>query len=254
MIVKNGIKYDYSFIESCLSILPACDEFVFVEGEGDDGTYEKLLEFQSKHPAKVKVFRHSWVKEHYDVLSELTNVAIEHCTGDFHFQIQADEAVHESYHKKIRDLMHQPGDLFGFRALHFYSGFNTVYKPGVFYDHFYRMARRSLYPKIRSFSDAMTLGCPDSDGWKVKMCQDISVYHYGYVRMPKALIEKQKQMTKWWGYQELDQYLADGEARGQIDWEQKHHRDRLERFQGVHPTPMLPWIDARREMVVTGKL
>jgi len=253
MIIKNGIKYDYSFIESCLSILPACDEFVFVEGEGDDGTYEKLLEFQAGQP-KVRVIRHPWTKEHYNVLSELTNVAIEACTGDYHLQIQADEAIHESYHAKIRQLMDTGADMFLFKAIHFYSGFSTIYRPGVFYDGFHRMAKRSKYPGIRSYSDAMSLGNPESDGYKMHDALDVPFYHYGYVRMPKALIEKQKQMTKWWGYQELDQYLADGEAAGKINWLQKHHPDRLEKFTGQHPTPMIPWIDARRVAVVTGEV
>lgn len=254
MIVKNGVKFDYPFIEAALSVLPICDEFIFVEGTGDDGTYEKILEAQAANP-KIKVFREKWDKEHYDVLSDLTNIAIEKCTGDYHWQVQADECVHERYLPAIQDACRNGFDMCYFGVYHFFSNFDTIYRPGVFYDSFIRLAHKETYPRLRSYSDAMSLGTPEYDPalFHQVHLEDIKIFHYGYVRKPKHLIEKQKQMTRWWGYLELDQYLADGEASGAINWLQKHKKESLRPFPDTHPAVIQEWIKEREELVRTGR-
>lgn len=254
MIIKNGIKFDYPFREACLSILPICEEFIFIEGQGEDGTYEALLELQKQHP-KIQVYREEWVKEHYSVLSDLTNKAIERCTQPFHFQIQADECVHEQYLGKIKAMCNRDDfDFAFFGVYHFFSNFDTIYQPGVFYDRFIRVARRSLYPDICSFSDAMSLGCPSTDCKRFREVSHdrIKVHHYGYVRKPKELIEKQKQMTKWWGYQELDPYLQHGDENGKIDWMEKFRPEQLRPFPDTHPAAIQGWINERSELVKSG--
>lgn len=257
MIVKNGIHYDYPYIEACLSILPICDEFIFVEGKGDDGTYESLLELKEQHP-KIRIYREDWTKEHYSVLSDLTNFAIEKCEGDYHFQIQADECVHEKYLPKIKQICDEKCcDFMSFGVYHFFSNFDTIYQPNVYYDSFVRVASKAVYPRMCSYSDAMTLGCPNYDSslfTSLNLNKLICVYHYGYVRKPKSLIEKQKQMTKWWGYQELDQYLQNGEDRGKIEWLEKFNPEQLRPFPDTHPAVIQKWIAARSEQVRSGSL
>ncbi len=253
MIINNGVKYDYSFIQSCLSALPICDEFIFVEGMGGDGTYEKLLDLQKHYPKKIKIIQRKWEKQHFTVLSDMTNLAIENCSGKYHYQIQADEALHERYHKQIRQFVEtEEFDLLGLDVLHFYSNFHTVFKPGVYYDTFHRIARTAKFPVVRSFSDAMTLGCPDDGNRVLRHLKGVTVHHYGYVRKPRALLEKQRQMTKWWGYKELDKFLSDGEEAGKINWHQKHSPDRLRAYTESHPRPMIKWIKEREQIVQEG--
>lgn len=257
MIIKNGIKFDYPFVESCLSILPICDEFVFVEGEGDDGTYERLLELQSEYPDKIKVHRRPWVKEHFSVLVDMTDQAIELCTSKYHFQIQADEIVHEKYlnplHRKLKKYDFDYGFL---QVKHFFGNFNTIYKPGVFYDEFIRIGRRSCFPQVCSYGDAMSLGTPrdDPNQFCCRRFDDIAVYHYGYVRKPKCLIEKQQQMTRWWGYTELDPYLDRGLQTGQIKWDEKHPASQLLKFEEGHPEVLKEWVAQRDSMVANGEV
>lgn len=255
MIVKNGIKYDYPFQESCLAALPMCDEFIFVEGQGDDGTYEAMLEIQKKHP-KVKIIRHPWEKKHYSVLADLTNVAIEHCTCDYHFQIQADEAIHERYHGSIRACLERDFDYAYLGVLHFYGSYEKVLKAGVYYDRFIRLAKRSTYPTMRSCGDAMSLGCPDSDSALMKCADldDLKVHHYGYVRTPKLLIAKQDEVVKWWGIQERDKLFEKGLERGQINWSDKFSDQQLDVYKGGHPHVLQAWIAQRRPLVENGSL
>lgn len=254
MIVKNGVKFDYPFIEACLSILPICNEFIFIEGYGEDGSYEKMLDLQQQYPDKIKIYQEHWQKEHFNVLSDLTNVAIQRCKGDYHFQIQADECVHEKYLPNVKKAANSNCDYAMFGVKHFFSNLDTIYRPGVYYDAFIRFAKRKTYPKLRSYDDAMSLGCPDSDPACLTQNQltGIKIFHYGYVRKPKSLIEKQKQMTRWWGYQELDQYLQDGDDSGKINWEQKFSPDRLQPFDETHPQVIQAWINERRDLVQSG--
>ncbi len=256
LIIKNGVKYDYPFIESIRSALPMCDEFVVVEGKSEDTTWDQLLKLQNEFP-KIKLIQADWAKEHYSVLADMTNLAIEACTCDYHYQIQADEALHERFYRPIRQAIETGSDFFFFGCCHFFSNFDTIYKEGVFYDKYIRLAKRSIYPKMLSTGDAMGLGCPNYDS-SLLTHQDLSdsvkVYHYGYVRKPKALIEKQDMFVKWWGIQELDQYLENGRNRGQINWLEKHSPDRLEAFCGEHPKPMKKWIIERKQMVQTGEV
>lgn len=93
---KDLVKLDFPVVESVRSILPVCDEFVFVVGKSDDGTRELV---ESIDP-KVKITDSVWpdVKIDGTVLAIEANKALAAATDtgcDWGFYIQADEVVHE---------------------------------------------------------------------------------------------------------------------------------------------------------------
>jgi len=100
----------------------------------------------------------------------------------------------------------------------------------------------------------MSLGCPDSDPSQMtkKDLQNVKVLHYGIVRKPSALIEKQMLMTQWWGYQELDAFLEEGRRTGTIDWAKKHGNDKVMLFKMSHPKCIQKWVGEREDSVRTG--
>ena len=55
--VSNGVKFDYPFCESILSILPLVDEFVIVVGKSEDETLEKVRSIDSD---KIKIVETVW--------------------------------------------------------------------------------------------------------------------------------------------------------------------------------------------------
>ena len=255
MIIKNGVKFDYPFIEACISVLPICDELVVIDGFSSDGTYERLVELREKHD-KVKVFQSPWDREHYSVLSDLTNAAIEKCQCKYHFQIQGDEVLHEKYHDRLRDIVvNEEFDYVFIGLIHFYGGFYKIYKPKIFLDGTVRMARRALYPRIRSHSDAFSFGTPDSDpnSYKELRLDDINVHHYGFVRKPRALVEKQEAFVKYFNVGQ-DPLYEKGLERGHIDWNDKFDISKLDDYTGTHPAPLLKWIEEREPLVVRGSL
>ena len=54
--VRNGIKFDYPFIEAIRSILPLCDEVIVAVGKSEDNT----LEIVRSIDPKVKVIETTW--------------------------------------------------------------------------------------------------------------------------------------------------------------------------------------------------
>lgn len=89
---RNVSKLYYPIKESILSILPICDEFIFVLGEGDeDDNTREILE--SINSPKLKIIDTKWDTNKFPNGMEnahQTDIAISHCTGDWLFYVQAD--------------------------------------------------------------------------------------------------------------------------------------------------------------------
>jgi len=52
--VRNGVKYDYPFLESINSLLPICDEIVVAVGQSEDDTLERIKLLNS---SKIKFLK-----------------------------------------------------------------------------------------------------------------------------------------------------------------------------------------------------
>ncbi len=55
--VRNGVKYDYPFIESINSLLPICDEVIVAVGQSEDDTLNRIKLF---HSPKIKILETIW--------------------------------------------------------------------------------------------------------------------------------------------------------------------------------------------------
>jgi glycosyltransferase involved in cell wall biosynthesis len=100
------IKHKYPYEESIRSMLGFCDEVVVVDGGSKDGTWERLSEWAEKDP-KIKLIKNDrdWSHRRFAVFDgDQKAVARSHCTGDFCWQMDADEVLPESDWQKVRDL------------------------------------------------------------------------------------------------------------------------------------------------------
>lgn len=253
LTVRNGEKFDYPYIQSAESILPICDEFVFCEGHSEDDTMLYINELTIKHPGKIKVVHYDWSAKHYTDIPLSTNVGIEACTGDYYINLQADEAIHEKYLDTIVRALESGSDLYRTPILHFWSSYNKVYKPGVFYDEVYRIARRDKYPDIESIWDGMTLGNVRNSQPSNIGNIDAKFLHYGYVRKPQALLEKAAHIFPWWGY-DLDPRFHDRSKGDTLNWEAFHPELELTGYLETHPAVMQKWIAEREKAVESGTL
>ena len=103
----NCIKNEYPFESSVRSMLQFCDEVCVADAGSDDGTWEKLMSWSKEEP-RLLVAKHSidWScpRFAYESDGKLKAKARAMCTGDFCWQMDSDEIVHEVDVPKILDL------------------------------------------------------------------------------------------------------------------------------------------------------
>lgn len=205
-MVRNGTKLYYPVKESIESILPIVDEFVIALGkcDADDHTLEEIQKIKSD---KIKIINTEWDIEKYSRGSEYahqTDIAKEHCKGDWLFYLQSDEVVHEKYlpviKKRCEELLNHKeveGLLFNYK--HFWGDYNHYILSHAWYPKEIRIIRNDA--EIHSWRDAQSFRrIPDFDGIdyfrkentsKLKVAQvDADVYHYGWVRPPQMMQKK----------------------------------------------------------------
>ena len=229
--VRNAIRYDYPFIESILSILPLCDEFVLAVGDSDDGTLDRIRSINS---SKLKIIETVWdesLREGGQILAQQTSLALDHVSGDWAFYLQGDEVIHENDLPKIREAMEQhdvnrsvEGLLF--RYNHFYGSYEYIGDSRRWYRREIRVVRTGI--GVRSWGDAQGFRI-DVRKLKVKSV-DATVYHYGWVKSPEKQQAKQLNFNKYW---HSDDWVKRNVGSGtDYDYSQG---GRLAKFAGTHP-------------------
>ncbi|MFT5777211.1 MAG: hypothetical protein ACI837_000142 [Crocinitomicaceae bacterium] len=241
--IKNALKYDYPIIEAITSILPICDNFIVAVGESEDETLELI---KSIDPSKIEIVQTKWdksLREGGHVLAVETDKAFKAISKytDWAFYIQGDEVVHEKYLPTIKagmiKYLNDP-DVDGllFNYAHFYGSYDYIGAAENWYPHEIRIIRNN--PMIYSYKDAQGFRKEDDKKLKVKPI-DAYIYHYGWVKEPKAMQKKQEDFNKLWHNDEwVDQHVVKAEAFDYLDG-----ISTLYKFEGTHPRVMLDRIE-----------
>ncbi|MCW4024589.1 MAG: hypothetical protein NWF01_06090 [Candidatus Bathyarchaeota archaeon] len=103
MIVKNGLKQGYPFVEAIASALPICDEFLISDGYSTDGTYEVLKKLPELNK-KIILSQDEWPNTGLMALSTVSNILRWKCKGKHLFYMQAAEVIHEDNLNVIASL------------------------------------------------------------------------------------------------------------------------------------------------------
>ncbi|MFD1815998.1 hypothetical protein SAMN04515674_11345 [Pseudarcicella hirudinis] len=194
-MVRNATKYYFPIKECILSALPIVDEFVIALGEGDlnDKTREEILSIGSD---KIKIIeRGLWDEQLYKdggIFRHETNIAKEHCTGDWCLYLQADELIHEKDYQLIQDaadkyLDRKDVDGFLFNYYHFWGDYDHYMDFYGWYPNEIRIVRN--IPEISSYLDAQSFRRTDNTKLRV-IDLPAFIYHYGWVRPPKVMVDK----------------------------------------------------------------
>lgn len=236
-IIRNAIRLDYPVVEAIRSILPLCDEIVVAVGQSVDDTLELI---RSIDPAKIRVLETKWddaQRQGGHVLALETDKAFAAIPtdADWCFYIQADEVLHEQYHDRVREAMLRyldnrrvEGLLFGYR--HFYGSYDYVGASWKWYRREIRIIRNDK--NIFSYRDAQGFRKKPNEKLHVKLI-DAEIYHYGWVREPKAMRRKQEAFSQL--------YHDDAWMEKNIPKEEEFDYsqiDSLKKFSGSHPQVM----------------
>jgi ADP-heptose:LPS heptosyltransferase/glycosyltransferase involved in cell wall biosynthesis len=100
--VFNAKNAEIPFVESIKSMLGFCDEVIVVDGGSDDGTVEDIKQIGDE---RIKVIERKWDWEEpaMDGMQKAFGRAM--CSGDFLWQQDADEIVHEDDFSKIKKFV-----------------------------------------------------------------------------------------------------------------------------------------------------
>jgi hypothetical protein len=239
---RNAVKYDYPIVESIKSILPIVDEYVVNVGKSEDNTL-KLIE--SIGDPRIRVVESVWdesIRKGGLIFSQQTNIALQHCVGDWAIYLQADEVIHENdlpgLIRKMKEALPASNILgLSFRYLHFYGDYYTI-NPW-----FYRRAVRIIRNNgdIESFGDAVGF-CNKKTNEFIRpkdshrcVSSGARIFHYGYVKDSKVLIEKVRyQASRHHG----DTIPEDRARKLEKERYEFDEYDILKNFRGAHPRVM----------------
>jgi len=232
--VRNGVLFDYPFLESIQSILPLCDEFILCVGASNDDTVARI---RNLHESKIKIIETVWddtLRVGGKVLADQTNIALAHVTGDWSFYLQADEVVHQDDLPNIRRAMSEhvsnnnvEGLLFSYK--HFYGTYSYIGSSRRWYRREIRIVRPGI--GVMSWSDAQGFRI-EGRKMRVKLV-DASIYHYGWVKSPRKQQDKQKSFNRFWH----DDVWMDRNIGNASEYDYSAG-GRLEQFTGTHPAVM----------------
>lgn len=237
-IIKNAILFDYPIVESMKSILPTVDEYIVNVGICNDGTKE-MLEREFADEPKVKMFDSEWEGKEYGTtfFSHQTQLTLDKCEGDWVVYLQADEAIHEYDRPRIRKWIARAeaegAQGLTLEYLHFAKNPQTVkrtYKDGFdAYDREIRVFRND--GNLFSFGDGQSFSFledyldprgpqPALHRAERFLDTDIKVYHYGYLRDGKKLLQKKRYLDGFYKVSEPGREDRIEEADGEYSFDE----------------------------------
>ena len=248
-VVRNGTRLRYPFLEAIRSVLPICDEYLVVVGDGEDDTLERAEELAAAEP-RVRVIRTEWsakVNPRKCVLAQQTNLGLHQARGTWCVALQANEVLHERDLPRLRALMEKHADdtqveALLFERLTFLADYRHVIRT---YPHRYKWTARIVKPHIgiHSIRDAMSFavfpGWSTSGRYPRAIDTGVDLFRYGMVMDPEDFERKQR---------EADHRAGDARS-GSFAFSLFGHvpLGHVARYEGEHPQVMAELVAATPE-------
>ena len=196
-LLRNGVKYDYCFLESLQSLCDIVEKTYLALGDSDDGTEEALGSIDN-----IEIIPTVWdmsKREGGLILSEQTNVSLnklkeDHgCDENWGIYLQCDEVFHEQDYELIKEDIKKAQetgcDVMAFRYLHFWQSHHKIAINKKWYPHEIRAVK--LNTDIESWGDAQGF----RNHQKVYY-SEARVFHYGHVREEDKYKNKKESILK----------------------------------------------------------
>ena len=197
-LLRNGIKYDYSFIESLRSLLDLTGKVYLALGDSEDATEEALSILDN-----LVIINTVWDEAKRQgglILSEQTNIALNALRADhghekesWGFYLQCDEVLHPSDFELIKEdgkkALEQGCDAIAFRYLHFWQSHHQIAINKKWYPQEIRAVK--LDSTLESWGDAQSFRTPSKIYYS-----EARIFHYGHVREEDKYLSKKKDILK----------------------------------------------------------
>jgi hypothetical protein len=245
-IIRNAVKNDYPVKEAISSILPMVDEMIVSIDRGEDATEQLIRSIASD---KLKIVFSEWdmrLSKGGKIYAFETDKVLAYVSADtdWIFYIQADEIVHEKYYdtiieaaKKYKTNKKVQGLLF--KYLHFYATYDYVGDSRKWYNYEVRMIKNDK--RITSYKDAQGFRMGDEKLNVVLV--DAEVYHYGWVKSPQQMRQKQKDTDRYYLGPVTEQNPVTVSTPEVYDFDKNY--DSLRKFTGTHPVVMQQRIESK---------
>jgi hypothetical protein len=226
------------------------DELVVAVAPGDSDDDTRGL-VESIDDPRVRIVDAAWDESRRHLAyADMTNAALEACTGDWCLYVQADEVLHEDDHEIV---MQRCAELLGdrrvegmlFDYLHFFGDYRHVQRGQGWYAREIRVVRNGA--GVRSVRDAQSFRRPPQRRITVAPAR-AHIFHYGWVRHPRLM---QAKVEAFWAHR----VGADGASAAPVGTAEFDYGPlgRLARWDGEHPRVMrdriarMDWNDSLRE-------
>jgi glycosyltransferase involved in cell wall biosynthesis len=199
MFVRNGIQYDYCFMEAIESLLNLCDAVYVVDAGSNDGTLEMLKTIKSDKFNLIEMSERDWFSQKGKGRSKLcffTDIAIDAAERDgyeYNFYCQADEVIHEKSFKEIRNACFLQYDAYMVSRINLWG--SPYYQLDVTHDRLpcSKEVIRLAKTCYRSIGDAESLNVPSVNTY---FTEAIRLYHMGFVRDREKMVDKSINMQE----------------------------------------------------------
>jgi hypothetical protein len=197
--IKNGVKFDYPFKESLLSMLPLVEKIYVNVGICDDGTLEEVRKIP-----KVEIIEVNWDDHRSDkgyIFSDMTNIPIKKMREEvkdedaWALYLQSDELIHEDDLELIKEDIKKANDagadVMRFRYMHFWMKNNEVAIGKRWYPQEIRAFK--VNSTVISHGDAQTF-----QDYNKAYESNAHIWHYGHVRDEAAYKRKVAQFNRYY--------------------------------------------------------
>lgn len=239
--IRNGDELDFCWREAVKSLLPICDEVVICDGESNDGTQQAIREWMRKEP-KINLCVYPWPKPKGDpdFWVDWLNYARQHARCAWHFQLDADEILHEKCYREIRKFV-KAGQVRSARVTRWNfwrDNHHTIPDGQCCGKHVVRLAPANLW---MASDGAHPKGAEVSN---MAVDTGIEIFHYGFIRKPQAFFQKERRLQGYF-FDTYDPRLQQAESfsgnwmqmPGVTGWE-----NNLDPFNGEHPEHAKLWL------------
>ncbi len=250
-IIKNAVRFSYPIVESINSAIDYVDEYIVNVGIDSEDSTLKLLYDNFLDNDKVKIIENKWGGKEFGTrfMSIQTNLALSACSNPYVLYLQADECLKDGQDldKWIEEIKSKDVQGITFQYKHFIKDpfhIRKTYSDG--YDCYEKELR--LFKnngRLKSYGDAQSFAFEedlyDRRGPQPALRHDklfidstLEIFHYGYLKDRKKLLDKKKYLDEFYRISEPNRKeKIEEDINGY-----KIYEDSIKEWAGEHPKSM----------------